>query len=204
LSFGPLEATRRVLREMRNPAVAAVAVFEALFVALLVVPENPVAAVTGGAYTPLIAAFLSAVKLDLVPRGWELIGLTAGNALKINLAAAALVALVIDYPLIAFAIIGRVVPIGAENRESLVRKLVVAATLLFGAGLAFGYFFLARFFIIAQAPFFEAASVNPVINATGFYFGAFRATLIVGAVILVSTYALISWGRGRSIRSFRA
>ncbi len=187
-----------------NPAIAAAAVFEALFVALLVVPENPVAAVTGGAYTPLIAAFLSALKSDFLPRGWQLIGPSGGSLLQVELTAAAMVALVADSPLISLSIIGRLVPAGSEDREFLVKRLAVAATLALAVGILLGLFFLVRFLIIVSVgPFFEAASLNPAISATGFYFHVFQAILIAGAMSLVPAYAIMRV-KVHSMRSFRA
>ena len=67
-----------------NPLLYPLIGFVVFFTLLLAIPVR--AAGTGihfGAYTPLVALFLSGAKAYLLPRGWVLIGLSATNVISV-------------------------------------------------------------------------------------------------------------------------
>jgi len=160
---------------------------------MLAVPANPGAVLSaisggGGTYVPLIAFFMARVKLELLPPGWTLIGLNVNAALEIYLIASLLFALIFNAPIFAYEVIMFINPGLKESERKLIFPFITAATGLFAGGVAFGYFFLAHFLLIALSPFFVAAQVNPTISGLDFYTVVFITVAMSGIAFTVPVY----------------
>lgn len=79
-------------------------------------------------------------------------------------ALSALLVLILDYPFIAYVLIRPIAPARLERRAAFARSLAIVASLLFVAGVFFGYFVVARFFLITMEPFDVAVALLPFIN----------------------------------------
>jgi sec-independent protein translocase protein TatC len=165
---------REHFSELKRRAKIVFISFAILFVAFLAVPANPGAVLGeltggGGTYVPLIAFFMARVKLELLPPGWELIGLNVNAALEVYLIACVVFAFIFNSPITAYEVIMFINPALKENEKKLIFPFVGAATALFVGGALFGFFFLAHFLLIALGPFFGATGLNPVVSGLDFY-----------------------------------
>ncbi|MDA4122845.1 MAG: twin-arginine translocase subunit TatC [Thaumarchaeota archaeon] len=165
---------REHFSELKRRAKIAFLSFVVMLVAFLVVPANPsaaLAALTGGAgtYVPLIGFFIARVKLELLPPGWQLIGLNVNSALEIYIIASVVFALMFNSPIFAYEVIMFIHPGLKETERKLIYPFVGAAATLFVGGALFGFFFLAHFLLIALTPFFVTTGVEPIISGLDFY-----------------------------------
>jgi sec-independent protein translocase protein TatC len=127
----------------------------------------------------VIASFLGHVYGDLVPAGWHLIAASGlGEPMEVYFVASLLIALAIDMPVIAYETYKFIDPALNESERKLIYPFVASASALFIVGLAFGYLVLAKFLIIALAPFFVATNTSTLIDTSAFYYVVF---LIIGA-----------------------
>jgi len=143
----------------------------------------------------VIAAFILNIKAYILPHGWTLIAATGlGEGMEIYFIGALVLTLVLCMPIIAYETYKFVDPALNENERKLVYPFVAATSSLFVVGVIFGYFVLARFLVIALAPFLSAAGISFNLDAASFYYVIF---LIIGATGVSFTapvfiYALIS------------
>jgi sec-independent protein translocase protein TatC len=143
----------------------------------------------------VIAAFILSIKTYILPHTWTLIAATGiGEGMEIYFVAALLLSLVLSMPIIAYETYKFVDPALKENERKLVYPFVAATSSLFIVGVLFGFFVLAKFLVIALAPFLTAAGISFQIDAASFYYVIF---LIIGATgasftAPVFIYALIS------------
>ena len=164
-----------------------------MFVTFLAVPSNPAGlesyVTTGsGNYYPLIGFFMARVKLELLPRGWQLLGLGVSQALEIYLIASLIFALMFNSPIFAYEVIAFVSPALKENEKKLVYPFAAASSTLFVVGCLFGFFFLAKFLLIAMAPFFNVAQVLPEISGLDFYSIVFLTVGLSGIAFTIPVY----------------
>jgi sec-independent protein translocase protein TatC len=191
------------INELRARLRKVAIVFIIILVVLVFVPADPVyqfqhldqyVNLQFLAHT-VIAAFILSVKSYILPQGWILIAATGiGEGMEIYFVGAIVLALVLSMPVIAYETYRFVDPALNENERKLVYPFVAATTSLFIVGILFGFFVLAKFLVIALAPFLTAAGVSFQLDAASFYYVIF---LIIGATGVSFTapvfiYALIS------------
>jgi len=172
--------------------------FLVIFLVLIFFPANPMQAVQNpGQYLGLgfiqntvIASFLGRVVTDILPNPcpvvgvappgcWRLIAANGiGEGMEIYFVAALILALALDMPVIAYETYKFIDPALKEKERALIYPFVLSTSLLFVVGLLFGYYVLARFLIIALAPFFVATQITFQVDAGAFYYVVF---LIIGA-----------------------
>jgi sec-independent protein translocase protein TatC len=125
------------------------------------------------------ATFVRQVASFVLPSGWTLIAATGiGEPMEIYFIAALLLSLALDMPIIAYEMYKFVDPALNENERRMIYPFVASASVLFVAGLAFGYFVIAGFLVQALAPFFRAGNISYQIDAAAFYYVVF---LIIGS-----------------------
>ncbi|MDA4124950.1 MAG: twin-arginine translocase subunit TatC [Thaumarchaeota archaeon] len=180
-------------------------VFLAFVVALIIlvfIPANPVQQFQRlGDYLTLqflnntvIAAFIHAVHDYILPSGWSLIAAGGlGEGMEIYFVAALLLSAVITMPVAAFELYKFIDPALKESERKLLYPFVISTSTLFAVGVLFGFFVIAKFLVIALAPFLQAANISFQIDGAAFYYVVF---LIVGATGVsftspVFVYALI-------------
>jgi Sec-independent protein secretion pathway component TatC len=170
-------------RRLRTVAIS----FLIIFIALILFPANPSNAVQNpGQYlslafisNTLIANFLTRMIHDLLPAGWTLLAARGiGEPMEIYLVGALILSLALDMPIIAYETYKFIDPALSKKERDLIYPFVTSTSVLFVVGLLFGYFILAKFLIIALAPFFTSAQVSFQIDAAAFYYVVF---LIIGA-----------------------
>ena len=161
--------------------------FLVILLILILFPANPLNAIQNpGQYVSLqflqntvIAAFLGRVKTDLLPAGWTLLAAKGiGEPMEIYFVAALIMTVAIDMPVIAYETYKFIDPALNEKERALIYPFVTSTSVLFVVGLLFGYFALAKFLILALAPFFVSTQTAFLIDAGAFYYVIF---LIIGA-----------------------
>jgi sec-independent protein translocase protein TatC len=191
------------INELRARLRKVAIVFAVILVVLIFFPADPTYQFQHlGEYVNLqflahtvIAAFILSVKTYILPHTWTLIAATGiGEGMEIYFVAALLLSLVLSMPVIAYETYKFVDPALKENERKLVYPFVAATSSLFVVGVLFGFFVLAKFLVIALAPFLSAAGISFQIDAASFYYVIF---LIIGATGVSFTapvfiYALIS------------
>ena len=205
------EHIQELRRRLRVVAVS----FLIIFLVLILFPSNPVSSAQNPSQyvnlsflqNTLIASFLHRVVGDILPNPcpvgvnatappdcWHLIAATGlGEGMEIYFVAALLFALALDMPIVAYETWKFVDPALNENEKKMIYPFVLSTSALFVVGLLFGYFIIAKFLIIALAPFLVSAQISFQIDAAAFYYVVF---LIVGATGVsftspVFVYALI-------------
>jgi sec-independent protein translocase protein TatC len=177
------EHIQELRRRLRVVAIS----FVVILLVLILFPANPLSSIQNpGQYVTLafiqntlIAKFLQRVAQDLLPAGWTLLAAKGiGEPMEIYFVAALIVTIAIDMPIIAYETYKFIDPALSERERGLIYPFVASASALFVVGLLFGYFVLAKFLILALAPFFVAAGVANQIDAAAFYYVIF---LIIGA-----------------------
>lgn len=190
------------LSELRARLKVVVIVLLVVLIVFVVFPANPAySAHHLGEYVNLQflshtvnAAFLQKVVSYILPSGWNLIAATGiGEGMEIYFVAALLISFVITMPVMAYETYKFIDPALEENEKKLIYPFVISTTLLFAVGVMFGFYVIAKFLIIALAPFLVATSTSFNIDAASFYYVVF---LIVGATGVsftspVFVYALI-------------
>lgn len=175
------------IAELRRRLRVVALSFLGIFVVLILFPSNPVQAVLNpGQYLSLsfiqntvVAAFLAHVAHDLLPSTWVLIGATGiGEGMEIYFVAALILALAIEMPVMAYETYRFVDPALTEGERKMLYPFVASTSALFVAGLLFGYYFLAKFLILALAPFYLATQITFQVDAAAFYYVVF---LTIGA-----------------------
>jgi sec-independent protein translocase protein TatC len=182
---------REHFSELKRRFKVAFTSFVVILAVLLVVPENPAALITGGytSFRPMIGYFIASVNSQLLPSGWTLIasgGLS--QPLEIYLVASVLFALIFNAPIFAYETIRFISPALKENEKSLVYPFVGANAGLFAFGVVFGYFFLAKFLLIALKPFFATTGIATFVDAGSFYFTVFLTIAMSGFAFTVPVY----------------
>jgi sec-independent protein translocase protein TatC len=201
------------VEELRRRLKVVAITFIVIFVVLILFPSNPLSSIQNpGQYLNLmfiqntvISSFLHRVVSDLLPSPcpaglpptpgcWNLLAANGiGEGMEIYFVAALLFAIALDMPVIAYETYKFIDPALSPGERKLIYPFVASTSALFVAGLLFGYFVLAKFLIIALAPFFVATGVSFQVDAAAFYYVVF---LIIGATGVsftspVFVYALI-------------
>jgi len=165
-------------------------IFISFVVVLIIVvffPANPVQqAENAGQYLNLqflnntvIAAFLHRVIADILPHGWTLIAASGiGEAMEIYFVASILITIVLCMPIIAYETYKFIDPALTKDERNLLYPFVASTSALFAVGVAFGYFVISKFLVIALAPFFTATGTSFLVDSGAFYYVIF---LIIGA-----------------------
>lgn len=141
-----------------------------------------------GNYFPLIGFFMARVKLELLPSGWQLLGLGVSQALEIYLIASVIFALLFNSPIFAYEVIAFVSPGLKDTEKKLIYPFVGAASILFAVGCLFGFFFLAKFLLAAMAPFFVTVGVETSISGLDFYSIVFLTVGLSGFAFTIPVY----------------
>src|SRR3989449_2433370 len=153
----------------------------AIFIVLLVVPRYPAQFLSlTGTYNPLVSIFLDRIVQDILPPGWTLIALHVNEGLEIVLVACLLLSVAFDMPVIAYEAYRFIDPALKESERKLVYPFVISSSILFLVGLAFGYFILAKFLLVAIAPFIKAANLEFTIEGADFYSVVFLTVFFSG------------------------
>src|SRR2546426_8813059 len=168
-----------------------------IFVILLVVPRYPAQFFSlTGTYNPLVSIFLDRIHQDILPSTWNLIGFRLNEPLEVLLVASLVLAVAFDMPVIAYETYRFIDPALKENERKLVYPFVISSSILFLVGLAFGYFVLSRFLLIALKPFFAAGHLTLDIEGADFYYVVFLTVFFSGVAFTfpVFVYLLIRFG----------
>jgi sec-independent protein translocase protein TatC len=183
------------IAELRSRLRIVAASFFVIFLLLVFFPANPAQSVSNPSQylslsflaNTLIASFLGRVVHDLLPLCssgaappcWTLIAANGiGEGMEVYFVAALLLTLALDMPVIAYEMYRFIDPALKENERRMIYPFVIATSSLFIAGLLLGYFVLAKFLIVALAPFFFAGQISLSVDAAAFYYIVF---LIIGA-----------------------
>jgi sec-independent protein translocase protein TatC len=181
------------LNELRSRLKVVFLSFLIILIVLVFFPANPSSSIQNpGQYLSLsflehtvIAAFLQNIVSYILPPNWTLIGANGiGEGMEIYFVAALLFALVIDMPVIAYETYKFVDPALKPNERKLIYPFIAATSLLFLAGILFGFFVLAKFLVIALSPFYVASQISFQVDAAAFYY---VTLLIIGATGLSFT-----------------
>src|SRR5208283_5400444 len=130
---------------------------------------------------PMIGFFIQNIDSQLLPPGWTLIasgGLS--QPLEIYLVASVLFAMIFNAPIFAYETIRFISPALNEQERGIIYPFVGAVTGLFALGVVFGYFFLAKFLLVALSPFFVTVNVATWVDAGSFYFTIFLTIAMSG------------------------
>jgi sec-independent protein translocase protein TatC len=190
---------REHFSELKRRFKVAFLSFIILLVIFILVPADPIQFATQGylSFTPLVAFFIGRVKLDLLPPGWKLIVVGLNEPLEIYIVASILFAFIFNAPIFAYEAIKFVGPGLNESERKLIYPFVAANGGLFAFGAFFGYFFLAKFLLLALSPFFLIVGVNnPTIDVSNFYFIVLLTIGMSGVAFTVPVYiyTLIRFG----------
>lgn len=175
-------------------------VFGSLIVIVLIVfllPLNPSQLLNLNAvyYTTPVSVFLNLIVQQTLPPSWVLIPFHVASPFEILIAAAFILGVAIDMPVISYEFYRFVDPALKEEERKLIYPVVLSTTTLFLVGLAFGYFILAKVVFIAMAPFYTAIGISPpyYIEATDFYTIVFLSVFFSGVAFTspVVVYLLI-------------
>ena len=142
-------------------------------------------------YTTPVSVLLNKVVTDILPAGWTLIGFHLNEPLEVLLVASLVVAVALDMPIIAYEVYRFIDPALKDQERHLIYPFIASSTGLFLFGIAFGYFILARFIIIALSPFFIATHASPLIDLADFYFVIFLTVLFSGAAFTVPVFVFV-------------
>ncbi|HEV2226575.1 MAG TPA: twin-arginine translocase subunit TatC [Nitrososphaerales archaeon] len=201
------------INELRRRLRVVAYTFLIILLILIIFPANPLQAVQNpGQYLGLtfiqntvIADFLHRIVGDILPNPclaglpatpgcWQLIAANGiGEGMEIYFVAALILTLALDMPILAYETYRFIDPALKDKERAMIYPFVLSTSALFVVGLLFGYFVLAKFLIIALAPFFVATQITFQIDAGAFYYVVF---LIIGATGVsftspVYVYALI-------------
>ena len=190
---------REHLSELKHRFKVTFTSFAIILAALLVVPEDPAALLSGGynSFRPLIGFFIQNVDKQLLPPTWTLIAAGGlSEPLEIYLVASVLFALIFNGPIFAYEVIRFISPALNDRERRLVYPFVGAATGLFAFGVVFGYLFLAKFLLVALSPFFITTGTSPYVDVGSFYFTVFLTIAMSGFAFTVPVYVytLIDFG----------
>ena len=172
--------------------------FLAIFLVLILFPVDPASSIQNPSQylslaflqNTMVASFLQRVVADILPNPcpvglpptphcWSLIAANGlGEGMEIYFIAAFILAVAIDMPVIAYETYRFIGPALEEKEKALVYPFVLSSSALFVAGLLFGYYVIAKFLIVALAPFLLATQITFQIDAYSFYAVVF---LIIGA-----------------------
>ena len=141
----------------------------------------------------VIAAFLHQMRSYVLPTNWGLIAANGvGEGMEVYFVAALMVSLVLCMPVIAYETYKFIDPALKPEEKQLLYPFVVSTSLLFTVGTLFGYV-IAKFLVLALAPFFQATSTQFLIDSAAFYYVVFLIIGSTGASFTapVFVYALI-------------
>jgi len=185
------------LGELRQRLKVVFLSLSVIFAVLLLVPRNPYEFLSlTGTYNPLVSIFLDRIVHDILPAGWKLIGFHVNEGLEIVLVASLMLAVAFDIPIIAYETYRFIDPALKENERKLVYPFVISSSILFLLGLAFGYFILSKFLLIALTPFFVAGHLDLTIEGADFYYVVFLTVFFSGVAFTfpVFVYLQIRFG----------
>ncbi len=175
------------IKELRQRLKVVAISFLIILLIVMLAPVNPVHAFENpGQYINLqfltgtvVAWFLGQVHSYLLPKTWTLIAAGGiGEGMEIYFVASIILALAFEMPILAYETYKFVDPALKEDERKLIYPFVTSSSILFVVGLLFGYYVLAKFLIIALAPFLQASGIAFYIDAASFYYVVF---LIIGA-----------------------
>ena len=191
---------REHIDELRHRLKIAVIALVVTVIVVFLLPLNPSQLLNLNAvyYTTPASVFLQNVVQGTLPAGWQLLPFLVAAPLEILMLASVFISVAIDMPLITYEVFKFVDPALRPEERRMVYPVILATTSLFLAGLAFGYFVLAKFVFIAMAPFYSAIGVSPpyLIEALDFYTIIFLTVFFSAAAFTtpVFVYLLIRFG----------
>lgn len=175
------------LNELRARLKVVFLSYLVILIVLVFFPANPSSSIRNpGQYLNLaflehtvIAAFLQNIYSYILPSNWTLIGANGiGEGMEIYFVAALLLAAVVDMPVIAYETYKFVDPALKPEERKLIYPFIASTSVLFLAGILFGFFVLAKLLVIALSPFYVAAGISFQVDAAAFYY---VTLLIIGA-----------------------
>lgn len=175
------------LNELRARLKVVAYAFIIVLLTVVIFPSDPAQQVQHlGDYVSLqflahtiVAALLQQIKGYVLPQGWTLLAATGlGEGMEIYFIFAILVTVLVCMPVIAYEVYRFIDPALKPQERQLVYPFVTASSVLFAVGVAFGYFVLAKFLVLALAPFLVATGTSFIIDSASFYYVIF---LIIGS-----------------------
>jgi len=143
-------------------------------------------------YHPLITVILVAVRQQLLPPQYTLIGPTVTTPLEIIAVGAAVFGFLASVPVLAYEVYKFVDPAIRPNERQSIYPFVAAFTILFLAGSLFAFFVLIPFVFFFSLPFFQFVGVATLIDADQFYNLVFFIILAAGlAFTLPAIFVLL-------------
>lgn len=137
----------------------------------LVLPGDPLSVLKNPFqfYHPLISVILVAIRNQLLPSQYTLIGPTVTTPLEIIAIGSAVFGFLVSTPVLAYEVYKFVDPAMRPNERQSVYPFVAAFTLLFLAGSLFAFFVLVPFVFYFSIPFFSQTGIATLIDADQFY-----------------------------------
>jgi sec-independent protein translocase protein TatC len=183
---------REHLTELKNRAKIVFISFVALLVIFIAVPADPKQVLSfTGTYVTIISIFLARLKTDVLPHGWTLIANKLNEPLEIFLVASLILAMVFNTPIFAYETFRFITPALLPREKRLLYPFVAASSALFAVGTLFGYFFLARFLMIALSPFFTISQLSPFVDGADFYFVVFLTIFLSGVAFTIPVFIFL-------------
>jgi sec-independent protein translocase protein TatC len=193
------------IEELRRRLKVVFLSFVIIFVVVIFFPSNPLYSISHPEQyldlsfisNTIVAAVLRQVVHDILPAGWQLIAANGiGEGMEIYFMAALIISVAIDMPVIAYETYRFVDPALTESERRLIYPFVISTSILFVAGVFFGYYVIAKFLILALAPFIYATQIAQLIDAASFYYVVFLVLGVSGVSFTtpVFVYVLITLG----------
>ncbi len=171
------------------------------FVLLMTLPGDFSFITNFNSYNFLIAVILRRIRENILPPNVMLVGLSLTDPIGLYFIAAAIIAAVATFPILAYQIYNFINPALNSNEKKAVYPFLTSFSVLFLAGLAFGYLLLDPLMIRAMMPFFYAADIQPFIDVMSFYTLVLETTLIMGLaftfpvfLVLLTKFGIIDTG----------
>jgi sec-independent protein translocase protein TatC len=146
---------------------------------------------TQGNYVSLISFFLARIRQDILPDNWILIANKLNEPLEVFLIASLVLALTFNMPIFAYEVFKYVDPALKPEEKRMVYPFVISSSTFFALGSLFGYFFIARFLIIALSPFFIASQASPYVDVSDFFFVVFLTIFLSGVAFTIPVFIFL-------------
>jgi len=131
-------------------------------------------------YRPLISVILRLMREEVLPANVKLIGLELTAPIELYLIASFIFGLAVTIPVIVYQVYRFVEPALYPDEKRSVYPFLASFSVLFVAGLLFGYRVLTPYLIWAMFPFFSAVGAEMIISLMDFYILLFITTLLNG------------------------
>ncbi len=161
------------------------------FVLLMALPGDLSFITNFNSYNFLIAVILRKIRENMLPPNVMLVGLSLTDPIGLYFIAAAIIAAAVILPIMAYRIYNFINPALHSNEKKAVYPFLASVSVLFLAGLAFGYLLLDPLMIRAMLPFFYSADIQPFIDVMSFYTLVLETTLIMGLAFTFPVFLVL-------------